>query len=207
MSAEEYLPQQRDLAELTAAAAACRGCRLWADATRTVFGEGDPHASLMLIGEQPGDTEDHRGRPFTGPAGGVLDRALLAAGIEREAVWLTNAVKHFKFTVDEDGRRRHRKPDRPEILACLPWLRAEIAAVRPALVVAMGATAAQAVIGPSFRVTRRRGQLLDGRDGYRLMATVHPSSILRTPPADREAAFDLFVADLSAAAATLRPGA
>ena len=209
MTAERFLPESRDLDALREAAAGCRGCDLFRDATQTVFGAGPGNARLLLVGEQPGDTEDKRGEPFVGPAGGLLDRALLAAGIDRDDVWLTNAVKHFKFTHAAKGRRRlHQKPERLEVAACKPWLLAEIAAVEPELVVCLGATAAQDLLGSAFRVTKQRGEILvaDEPEGQRVLATVHPSAILRTPGEAREKAFDAFVADLSIAAGELSPG-
>ncbi|GIG65406.1 UdgX family uracil-DNA binding protein [Phytomonospora endophytica] len=204
--AARFLPAARDLDALREAAAGCRGCELHRDATQTVFGAGPGNARLLIVGEQPGDSEDKRGRPFVGPAGGLLDRALLAAGIDRDDVWLTNAVKHFKFKVAADSRRRlHDKPDRSEVAACKPWLLAEIAAVEPELVVCLGATAAQDLLGGDFRVTKRRGEILtmEKPKGLRVMATVHPSAVLRTPGDRREEAFDALVADLSIAAREL----
>ncbi len=192
MSAAEFVPDTDDPAELRAAAAHCHGCDLYRHATQTVFGEGPRHAPVVMIGEQPGDREDTAGHPFVGPAGRLLDRALDEVAIDRDAVYLTNAVKHFKFT--ERGKRRiHQQPNRGEITACAPWLTAELAAVRPQLVICLGAIAAQAVFGPGFRVSRQRGQLLTVQD-YRAIATVHPSAVLRAP--DREQAYREFVADL-----------
>ncbi|RDI63557.1 UdgX family uracil-DNA binding protein [Nocardia pseudobrasiliensis] len=192
MSAAEFVPDTDDPAELRAAAAHCRGCDLYRNATQTVFGEGPRHAPVVMIGEQPGDREDTAGHPFVGPAGQLLDRALDEVAIDRDAVYLTNAVKHFKFT--ERGKRRiHQQPNRGEITACAPWLTAELAAVRPHLIICLGAIAAQAVFGPSFRVSRQRGQLLTV-DDHRAIATVHPSAVLRAP--DREQAYRDFVADL-----------
>lgn len=173
-----------DLAELRAAAAACTRCRLHEHATQTVFGEGPPRAALMLVGEQPGDHEDVEGRPFVGPAGRVLDRALAEAGIDRTEVYLTNAVKHFKWV--QRGRRRiHQTPLVSEINACHPWLDAELEVVDPRIVVALGAVAVRALFGPEVRLTRHRGERLDlpdGREGY---VTVHPSAILRVPDSER----------------------
>ncbi|MGY2063641.1 UdgX family uracil-DNA binding protein, partial [Nocardia gipuzkoensis] len=172
-------PDTDDPAALRTAAADCHGCDLYRHATQTVFGEGPRHAPVVMIGEQPGDREDTAGHPFVGPAGRLLDRALDEVEIDRDAVYLTNAVKHFKFT--ERGKRRiHQQPNRGEITACAPWLTAELAAVRPRLVICLGAIAAQAVFGPGFRVSRQRGQLLRV-DDYRAMATVHPSAVLRAP--------------------------
>jgi uracil-DNA glycosylase len=181
-------------------AAGCRACDLWENATQTVFGEGAEHARLMLVGEQPGDQEDLQGKPFVGPAGKLLERALDEAGIERRKVYLTNAVKHFRWT--RRGKRRlHEKPNAGQIRACRPWLEAEIAAVRPRLVVLLGATAAQSVMGPAFRVSRQRGEVLASPFGVPVLATVHPSSILRSTDAEsREAAMSSFVADLRVAA-------
>jgi uracil-DNA glycosylase family protein len=168
-----------EIAGLAADAADCRACDLWRDATQTVFGEGPPDAKLMLVGEQPGDHEDVAGRPFVGPAGRVLDGALAAAGIDRERVYVTNAVKHFKWRAR--GRRRiHDKPNRAEVAACRPWLDGELAAVKPRVLVLLGATAAQALLGSGFRVTHERGRPI-GDTGFaeHVVATVHPSAIVR----------------------------
>lgn len=167
-----------DLDGLRAAAAACTRCRLYERASRAVFGEGPPNAPLMLVGEQPGDREDVEGRPFVGPAGRLLDRILADAGIERGSVYLTNAVKHFKW-VARGKRRIHQTPLVSEVNACLPWLDAELEVVNPRIVVAMGATAARALLGPSVRPTRDRGERLELSDGREAYVTVHPSSILR----------------------------
>jgi uracil-DNA glycosylase family protein len=161
----------------------CRNCDLWRNATQTVFGEGDPHASIMLVGEQPGDQEDLQGKPFVGPAGKLLRNTLEEAGIDLKKVYLTNAVKHFKF--EPRGKRRiHKKPSGGEIAACRPWLDAEIAALKPELIVCLGATAAQALLGRAFRVTQHRGELLESSLARYVMATMHPSSILRAPDGD-----------------------
>jgi uracil-DNA glycosylase len=197
--AARFLPEQENLTALREAAAGCRGCDLYRNATATVFGEGPAHARLMLVGEQPGDQEDKAGKPFVGPAGRLLDRAMDEAGIDRSSVYLTNAVKHFKWTPAERGKRRiHQKPARGEVLACLPWLTAELRVVRPGLVVCLGAVAAGAIFGPSFRLTQHRGELLDPPDtmpgDWRAVVTVHPSAVLRSP--DREKSFQDFVADL-----------
>ena len=194
------------LTRLRDEAGGCTNCDLYRHATQTVFGAGRAGAPLMLVGEQPGDREDLEGRPFVGPAGRLLDRALVAAGIDRDRVYLTNAVKHFKFT-PRGKRRIHATPKAEEIRACRPWLDGEIAAVRPQVVAALGATAAKVLLGPSFRVSQQRGEVVEG-DGLRLTATVHPSSILRGPPEQREAAFADLVDDLRAIAALLdgRPG-
>jgi uracil-DNA glycosylase family protein len=187
-------------------ASVCTSCDLYRDATQTVFGEGNARAAIMLVGEQPGDREDVEGAPFVGPAGGVLERALAEAGIERHDTYVTNAVKHFKF-VREGKRRIHAKPNRREVLACKQWLDAEIAAVRPKLVVALGATAAQALMGPKFRVTQQRGEIIEGPGGIPFLATVHPSSILRAQGGDaRHDAMQGLVADLRVAAKELANG-
>jgi uracil-DNA glycosylase family protein len=204
----EYVPDTRDLARLAEAARACQGCDLYRDATRTVFGEGPGHAEVVLVGEQPGDREDREGEPFVGPAGRLLDRALDEASIDREQVYLTNAVKHFKFVRADRGKQRiHKKPSRAQIVACRPWLVAELRAVEPQLVVFLGATAAQSLLGSEFRITQDRGTLLDlpesaGITGATALATVHPSSVLRAP--DRDGAYQAFTADLRVAAETLR---
>ena len=197
-SAEDFLPVQRTLAALRAAAAACRGCDLWKRGTQTVFGEGRREARVMLVGEQPGHEEDLTGHPFVGPAGRLLDRALQVAGIARDDAYVTNVVKHFKW--DPAGKRRiHARPNRMEIAACLPWLRAELDVVKPEALVCLGATAAQALLGPRFRVTRQRGQWVRSPWAPRVLATVHPSSILRAPDdAARERELEAFVADLTA---------
>ena len=186
-------------------ATSCRACPLWREATQTVFGEGPSRAALMLVGEQPGDVEDVSGHPFVGPAGKLLDRALSAAGIDRRRVYLTNVVKHFKF--EPRGKRRiHKKPRASEIEACRPWFDEELAAVRPRLVVCLGATAAQALLGRGFKVTEHRGQTLSSPLAPAVMATVHPSSILRErDPDERRAAFKRFVRDLRAAVRALEP--
>ncbi|MCV7287442.1 UdgX family uracil-DNA binding protein [Mycolicibacterium wolinskyi] len=204
--AEVFVPDSRDLEVLTTAARGCRGCDLYRDASQTVFGAGARDARMMLIGEQPGDREDRAGAPFVGPAGRVLDDALHAAGIERDSVYLTNAVKHFKFTQAERGKRRiHKTPSRTEVVACRPWLVAELDAVEPEVVVLLGATAAKSVLGNDFRVTQHRGEVLHLPSGIatgepELVATVHPSSLLRGPKEDRDIAFDGLVDDLRLAA-------
>ncbi|ONI90872.1 uracil-DNA glycosylase [Saccharothrix sp. ALI-22-I] len=193
-SAASFVPEGADLAALRRAAAGCRGCELYKPATQTVFGAGPEDARLMLVGEQPGDVEDRQGEPFVGPAGRLLDKALDEADLAREGVYLTNAVKHFKFVPAERGKRRiHKTPSRGEVAACLPWLHAELTRVRPALVVCLGATAAKAVLGNTFKVTERRGQVERVED-YDVIATVHPSAVLRAP--DRDEAYQGFLADL-----------
>src|SRR5213594_1480468 len=192
-------PDTSSLTEVRAASRQCTACHLYKRATRTVFGEGPKGAPMMLVGEQPGDYEDVAGKPFVGPAGKIMDRALEEAGIDRAEVYVTNAVKHFKW--EPRGKRRiHQKPNSREIAACRPWLEAELRIVRPNLVVAMGATAAQAIFGPGFRVTRERGKVLSSKLAPRVLATVHPSSLLRQPDEkSREREYKLFVADLRAA--------
>ena len=191
------------LPKLSEAAACCRRCHLWERGTQTVFGEGRARASLLLVGEQPGNEEDLAGRPFVGPAGRVLDEGLDAAGIDRDAAYVTNAVKHFKW--EPKGKRRiHQKPNWTEMTACRPWLEAELQVVKPEVVVALGATAAQTLLGRSFRVTKQRGELVESELHPRVVATVHPSSILRAPDADaRRAAMEEFVEDLRVVAKLL----
>jgi uracil-DNA glycosylase len=203
--AARFVPDDQEIAALRAAVRGCQGCGLYRDATQAVFGAGDEHANVMLVGEQPGDREDIEGEPFVGPAGRLLDAVLAEAGLDRSGVYLTNAVKHFKFTRPERGKRRiHQKPGRTEVVACWPWLAAELDAVRPRLVVCLGATAAQALLGPSFRLTAHRGELLVPPDSLRdreigqILATVHPSAVLRAP--DTEAARRGLLADLRVAA-------
>jgi uracil-DNA glycosylase len=178
--ATPFLPEQRNLKTLRDAAAGCRGCHLWRGATQTVFGEGLKRSHVMFVGEQPGDQEDRQGRPFVGPAGRELDRALEAVGIARDDVYITNVVKHFKF--QERGRRRiHQTPKRFEIDACRPWLDEELRVVDPSALVLLGATAAKALLGSSFRLTHHRGELLDSDLAPIVTATIHPSAILRAP--------------------------
>ncbi|MBB5916378.1 DNA polymerase [Nocardia transvalensis] len=199
MSASEYVPEDADLETLRIAAGKCHGCDLYREATQTVFGAGPAAARVVMVGEQPGDREDVVGSPFVGPAGRLLNRALAEAGIERDAVYLTNAVKHFKF-VERGKRRIHQQPGRSEITACRPWLAAELAEIDPELVVCLGAVAAQSVIAPSFRVSRERGQVV-ALETCRAVATVHPSAVLRAP--DRDAAYAEFLADLRTARAVM----
>lgn len=201
---EEYArpaqpPETSSLTTLREAAAHCTACHLYKRATQTVFGEGPKAAAMILVGEQPGDYEDVAGKPFVGPAGKIMDQALEEAGIDRKQVYVTNAVKHFKW--EPRGKRRiHQKPNSREIAACRPWLEAELRIVNPKLVVAMGATAAQTIFGPSFRVTRERGKVLSSKLAPRVLATVHPSSLLRQPDEEsREREYKHFVSDLRAA--------
>ena len=192
--------QPRSVEQLKDAAASCKGCDLWAEATQTVFGEGAEHSRMMLIGEQPGDQEDLQGKPFVGPAGRLLEQALDEAGIDRRRVYVTNAVKHFRWT--RRGKRRlHEKPNAGQVRACRPWLEAEIEVVKPQMLVLLGATAAQSVMGPAFRVSKQRGEVLKSSFGIPTVATVHPSSILRaTDGESRDAAMASFIADLKLAA-------
>ena len=195
-SAADFMPEHRTLPALREAAAGCRGCQLWTRGTQTVFGEGPRRARVRMVGEQPGNDEDLAGKPFVGPAGRILDRALEAAGVARSDVYVTNVVKHFKW--EPKGKRRiHAKPNQMQISACLPWLEAELDVVKPAVLVCLGATAAQALLGPKFRVTKQRGEWIASRWAPRVMATVHPSAILRAPDdAARRAEMERFVADL-----------
>jgi uracil-DNA glycosylase family protein len=194
--AEAFLPEKRQLPALRAASAACQGCSLYVHATQTVFGEGRADARIVFVGEQPGDKEDRAGRPFVGPAGRVFDQALAEIGLARSETYVTNAVKHFKF--QERGKARlHKRPAANEIRACRPWLMAELALIRPRALVLLGATAAQAVLGPSFRVTQDRGRPVPSELAPIVVATVHPASILRSADdAERERAFASFVEDL-----------
>ncbi len=203
-TAATLVPANPTLPKLRAAAAGCRACDLWEKGTQTVFGEGSLPAEVMFVGEQPGDREDLAGRPFVGPAGGILNKALEEAGIDRKQVYVTNAVKHFKW--EPRGKRRiHKKPNGIEIAACRPWLDAEIAVVRPQVVVCLGATAAQALLGKNFKVTQHRGELIASELAPYVTATVHPSSILRAPDAaSRHAEYARFVEDMKTIAAVLR---
>src|ERR1700730_17772883 len=197
-------PLHASLDELREASKTCKACDLWKLATQTVFGEGMPRAKIMLVGEQPGNQEDVEGKPFVGPAGKLLDAALLEAGIDRKKVYVTNAVKHFKW--EPRGKRRiHKKPNTAEIMACRPWLDAEIAAIHPKIIVCLGSTAAQALLGKDFRVTRHRGEFVDSHLAPYVAATVHPSSILRAPDEDaRHEEMTLFIADLKKIASALK---
>jgi DNA polymerase len=200
VTAAEYLPERLSLDSLREAAALCRGCELWRTATQTVFGEGPEGASAFFVGEQPGDQEDQQGRPFVGPAGRLFDQALEDVGIDRAQVYVTNAVKHFKW--QPRGKRRiHQKPTWAEMTACKPWLEAELEVVRPRVLVALGATAGQALFGRQFRVTKQRGEQIDSPLAEYVLATIHPSAILRAEDRDREYAG--FVADLEKVAELL----
>ncbi|HUJ98097.1 MAG TPA: UdgX family uracil-DNA binding protein [Stellaceae bacterium] len=202
-TAAALIPSHASLATLRTRARECTACPLYAQATQTVFGEGPAHAALLLVGETPGDQEDRQGRPFVGPAGKLLDRCLEAAGIARDAAYVTNVVKHFKWT-PRGKRRLHAKPNATEIRACRPWVEAEIAEVKPKVIVCLGATAAQALLGTDFRVTRQRGELVPSPLAPYVLATVHPSALLRTDPELREAEIARFVADLETAAKALK---
>ena len=204
MGAAALIPERPTLAALREAAAGCRACDLWQRGTQTVFGAGARHAAVMLVGEQPGNDEDLAGEPFVGPAGKLLDKALAEAGIDRGQAYVTNVVKHFKW--EPRGKRRiHAKPNAVEITACLPWLEAELAVVRPQALVCLGATAAQALLGKQFRVTRQRGELIRSDWAPHVLATVHPSSILRAPDSEtRQAETARFIADLRVVANALR---
>jgi DNA polymerase len=193
------VPDTSSLREVREAARDCTACHLYKRATQTVFGEGPKRAPIMLVGEQPGDYEDVAGKPFVGPAGKILDRALGEAGINRDEVYVTNAVKHFKW--EPRGKRRiHQKPNSREIAACRPWMEAEMRLVKPKLVVCLGSTAGQAFFGPSFRVTRERGKVLSSKLAPKVLATVHPSSLLRQPDeVSRDREYAHFVVDLKAA--------
>jgi DNA polymerase len=218
LGAQQYVPEPATLEDLRAAVHDCRGCDLYRHATQAVFSKGPADAEMVFVGEQPGDVEDRRGEPFVGPAGRLLARAVSDVGMDPDRIYVTNAVKHFKFRTDERGKRRiHQNPSRLEVLACRPWLTAEFAVLEPRVIVALGATAGQALVGPSFRVTRMRGQVMpwpaSAEDPERfpasdplavLVPTVHPSAILRAD--DRDAAYEAFVADLTVAAEALRHG-
>ncbi|MFF4809952.1 UdgX family uracil-DNA binding protein [Micromonospora chersina] len=223
--AQEFIPPQADtIDELRAAAAGCRGCELYRDASQTVFGRGDESARVVLVGEQPGDLEDQKGLPFVGPAGRLLRKAVDDAGIDTGHIYLTNAVKHFRFEL-RGKRRIHQTPDRVHITACRPWLVAEFARLHPEIVVVLGATAAKALLGPTFRVTKQRGELLPwpaaaqhpedfarvpvdsagkvaDAPAARLLATIHPSAVLRAD--NQDVAYDGLVTDLKVAARALR---
>lgn len=213
--AAQFVPHTHDLDALAAAARQCRGCDLYRDAEQVVFGEGSPSAAIMLVGEQPGDKEDRAGEPFVGPAGRLLDRALEAAGVDRTPLYVTNAVKHFKFKATDTGRRRiHQTPSRTEVVACRPWLWTELDVVDPDVLVLMGATAAKSLLGNDFRVTAHRQEVLrlpravDHPDDHpvdpQTVVTVHPSSVLRGPKQRRDEAFDALVEDLRFAAALVK---
>ncbi|MCW2974763.1 MAG: phage polymerase-related protein [Actinomycetia bacterium] len=202
-SAAPLVPERPTLSRLREAAAHCRACPLWETGTQTVFGEGSPNAEVMLVGEQPGDREDIEGRPFVGPAGRLLDEALAEAGIDRDTTYVTNAVKHFKW-VGRGKRRIHQKPTWSETMACRPWLEAELAVVRPRVLVCLGAVAGQALLGKQFRVTKQRGEWIDSDLAELVTATIHPSAILRQRDGDaRRQEFARFVDDLRKVAAVL----
>lgn len=196
VTAANFLPEARDLGSLSEAALQCQGCDLYQHATQTVFGSGSPEAKIVLVGEQPGDKEDIEGAPFVGPAGKLLDGILEDAGMSRDEVYITNVVKHFKYT--QRGKRRlHKKPGAREMSACLPWLEAELEVVKPQALVCLGATAAQAILGREFRITRSRGELLPSKWCERTVATWHPSAVLRNPDEERRDAMKQeMVADL-----------
>ena len=199
-SASEYLPATRSLTALREAAAGCRACPLWRTGTQTVFGEGAKASEVLFVGEQPGDKEDQAGRPFVGPAGRLFDEALEEAGIDRSRAYVTNVVKHFKWQA-RGKRRIHAKPSWTEMMACKPWLEAELEAVEPDVLVCMGATAAQALLGKQFRVTKERGRELESDLAPHVLATIHPSAVLRAD--DRDAEFAGLVNDLKVVAGLL----
>lgn len=203
-SAEDFFPERRSVSAFKKAAADCKACDLWKRGTQTVFGAGARHAQVLFVGEQPGNEEDLTGKPFVGPAGRLLDSALTEAGIDRSKVYVTNVVKHFKW--EPRGKRRiHKKPNATEIAACYPWLEAEIALLKPRIIVALGATAAQALLGPKFRVTQQRGEFIESPLASYVMATVHPSSILRAPDEEtRRSDYRRFVDDLKKLARVIR---
>ena len=203
-TAAPFVPKTTSLKVLRAAAHQCRGCDLYKSATQVVFGLGPKNARVMFVGEQPGDQEDLQGEPFVGPAGALLDKALADAGIPRDQVYVTNAVKHFKW--EPRGKRRiHKKPRALEVKACRPWLEAELRSVKPAVVVCLGATAAQSMLGASFKLMQQRGQVVSSPAAGRIVATIHPSAVVRAPdPEGRKAAYRMLVADLKAVAKTLR---
>lgn len=210
-TAAPFVPRTGDIAALAQAAQACRGCDLYERATQTVFGEGSEDADVVLIGEQPGDLEDRQGKPFVGPAGRLLDRALGDAGIRRDRTYITNAVKHFRWKPAPGGgkRRIHQRPEMWQISACRPWLDAELSRLRPRVLVPLGATAGQALFGSSFRVTKVRGSVLGWRTGpdaeeLKVVPTVHPSSVIRADDEDRDAAYADLVNDLRVAAKALK---
>lgn len=195
-SARPFVPEKADLAALKQAAQGCRGCDLYRDATQAVFGEGSPKARIVMVGEKPGDKEDIEGKPFVGPAGRMLHKAMLEAGIDPKDVYITNAVKHFKFE-RRGGRRLHKKPSGPEIAACRPWLEAELDLIRPSIVICLGATAAQALLGKDARVTKIRGDFQKREAAQYITATIHPSALLRMPEEEkRHEEYRRFVEDL-----------
>jgi uracil-DNA glycosylase len=203
-SAAPFVPKTTSVRALSAAADGCRGCDLYKTATQVVFGAGSRTARVMFVGEQPGDQEDRHGEPFVGPAGAVLQKALEEAGIPRDTAYLTNAVKHFKW--EPRGKRRiHKKPRASEIKACRPWLEAELRAIKPAIVVCLGATAAQSVLGSQFKLMQQRGQVVASPLAARVVATIHPSAVLRAPDSEgRRAAYDMLVNDLRVVAKEVR---
>ncbi len=203
-TAAPLIPPQPTIKKLQEAARDCRACPLWKTGTQTVFGEGSRNAKVIFVGEQPGNDEDLAGKPFVGPAGKLLDRALVEAGIDRDEVYVTNTVKHFKW--EPKGKRRlHKKPNGREIAACRPWLKAELEVLKPKVLVCLGATAAQALLGKDFRVSQRRGEFVESALAERVVATVHPSSILRAPDEEtRHAEMARFVADLKKVAKVIR---
>lgn len=205
-SAADLVPSNPTLAQLRQASRSCKACDLWLHGTQTVFGEGARHAKVMFVGEQPGDKEDLEGKPFVGPAGALLDKALVEAGIDRSQTYVTNAVKHFKW--EPRGKRRiHKKPNSLEISACRAWLDAEIDVVKPKVIVCLGATAAQSLLGRAFRVTQQHGQILEFRNNTQIAATVHPSSILRAPDEEsRHREMQLFINDLRVIAKFVQAG-
>ncbi len=198
-SAFDFLPEDLSYENLVKAAEGCQGCDLYKNATQTVFGEGDLESGIVFVGEQPGDEEDVKGHPFVGPAGRLLDKALAEAGIDRQRIYVTNAVKHFKWK-PQGKRRLHEKPKASEVAACDPWLRAELMLTQPRILVCLGASAAQSLFGRDFRVTQMRGQWLETELAANAIATIHPSAILRTPSDLREAEYRDFVADLTVVA-------
>ena len=205
--AAELIPEDPTLDRLRCAAADCKACDLWSRATQTVFGEGQKTASVMLVGEHPGDAEDIEGKPFVGPAGKLLDRALQQAGIDRRQIYVTNAVKHFNWSETRGKKRIHKKPNARQLAACKPWLEAEIQLLRPTVIVLLGATAAQQLLGPGFSVMKNRGQLIESSLAPYVIATVHPSSILRAQDEEsRESAMAAFVDDLREVMPLLKTG-
>ncbi|MFN8101709.1 MAG: UdgX family uracil-DNA binding protein [Mycobacterium sp.] len=210
--AAQFVPATDAIGELAVAARDCRGCELFREATQVVFGAGSTTAAMVIVGEQPGDREDRAGKPFVGPAGQLLDKALAAAGVDRERVYVTNAVKHFKFSRAAGQKRRiHQTPSRTEVVACRPWLFAELGVIEPEVVLLLGATAAKSLLGSDFRLTAHRGEVLRLPAGVRppdvgdpqVVVSIHPSAVLRTSPQDRTAVYDGLVADLGFAAGLL----